>query len=420
MTKLNYYNFLKRGFKITLFALVLFSISFCFGFARDLELEYPAIPGEPEIAIPAPGISLAQLFKYIYHLLLGLGFVLAFSFIVYAGLLYLTSFGNPRLMNKAKTIISSALVGLLLLFGSYTVLSTIDPGLVLWGIRILELEPPKIKPVAIEDPEVPPGCHRIPLEESLETINDLQYRAFETMRTIEGIVFKQGYNPDDENHMERVLTGLVKNIHTKSEGCKCSPDCRYPFKAICFNPPGTSPACPAYCPPGMRPWCPDGFWDKDVPGLERKLTQVPQFIGLLEGFGHTLSQELRNDIIDRIEQGLPEREREVVIQGNVFTTIDPGGITGFISFLESELGDFTLEQKRQIRQLLGQSLSVQIGNLERILKELTEVQIEFDKYKKRVAHCRADLTRTAWVCAEAKDKGLLAKCRELDFYCCPL
>ena len=420
MFKLNYNNFLKTGLKIILFALVLFSVSFCFGFARDLELEYPAIPGEPEIAIPTPGISLAQLFKYIYHLLLGLGFVLAFSFIVYAGLLYLTSFGNPGLMNKAKTIISSALVGLLLLFGSYTVLSTIDPGLVLWGIRILELEPPKIKPVAIEDPEVPPGCHRIPLEESLETINDLQYRAFETMRTIEGIVFKQGYNPDDENHMERVLTGLVKEIRDDSKECTCyDAACALPIPATCFNPPLFSPACPAYCPPGEPICCPPEFWT-NKPLLERKLTQVPQFIGLLEGFGHTLSQELRNDIIDRIEQGLPEREREVVIQGNVFTTIDPGGITGFISFLESELGDFTLEQKRQIRQLLGQSLSVQIGNLERILKELTEVQIEFDKYKKRVAHCRADLTRTAWVCAEAKDKGLLAKCRKLDFYCCPL
>jgi len=55
---------------------------------------------------------------------------LAFAVIVWAGIKYTLSAGNPSAQGDAKSWIWSALMGLLLLAGAYLVLSTISPNLV--------------------------------------------------------------------------------------------------------------------------------------------------------------------------------------------------------------------------------------------------------------------------------------------------
>ena len=64
-----------------------------------------------------------------YTLALMLGGVLAFGAVVYGGVLYAASAGNPSQQSEGKEWIWSALIGLLLLAGAWLVLHTINPNL---------------------------------------------------------------------------------------------------------------------------------------------------------------------------------------------------------------------------------------------------------------------------------------------------
>jgi hypothetical protein len=71
-----------------------------------------------------------QFVKSFYDFALMIGGVLAFGAIVYGGVLYAASMGNPSRQSEGKEWIKSALLGLLLLAGAYLVLYTINPDLV--------------------------------------------------------------------------------------------------------------------------------------------------------------------------------------------------------------------------------------------------------------------------------------------------
>lgn len=82
---------------------------------------------------PAPAIASsvnpAQLVVDIYNIALSLGGFLAFGAIVWGAVQYSISAGNPSGQHEAKEWITQALVGLMLLFGAFMVLRTIDPKL---------------------------------------------------------------------------------------------------------------------------------------------------------------------------------------------------------------------------------------------------------------------------------------------------
>lgn len=61
---------------------------------------------------------------------LGVGAMVAFLVILYGGILYILSAGNPAKRTNAKEWITSAITGLLLLFTAYLILHTVDPCLV--------------------------------------------------------------------------------------------------------------------------------------------------------------------------------------------------------------------------------------------------------------------------------------------------
>jgi len=86
-----------------------------------------AIPGNFPTAgsTATPGAYIANF----YQLALMLGGVLALGAIVYGGVLYAISAGNPSKQTEGKEWIESALIGLLLLAGAYLVLYTINPNL---------------------------------------------------------------------------------------------------------------------------------------------------------------------------------------------------------------------------------------------------------------------------------------------------
>lgn len=86
-----------------------------------------SIPGQ---ATPAnAGSSPGAMVNNFYQFAIFIGGLLAFAVIVYAGVKYMASAGNPSGQSDAKEWIWSALLGLLLLAGAYMVLNVINPQL---------------------------------------------------------------------------------------------------------------------------------------------------------------------------------------------------------------------------------------------------------------------------------------------------
>lgn len=87
-------------------------------------------PVLPTIAGQGPPQTAAGLVKYIYIVSLVAGAILAFGILIWAGILYIISAGNPARQQEARAYIGSAVLGLLLLLGAYLILNTINPALV--------------------------------------------------------------------------------------------------------------------------------------------------------------------------------------------------------------------------------------------------------------------------------------------------
>lgn len=64
-----------------------------------------------------------------YTFALLVGGILAFGAVVYGGVLYMTSAGNPSGQHEGREWIESALLGLLLLAGAWLILNIVNPNL---------------------------------------------------------------------------------------------------------------------------------------------------------------------------------------------------------------------------------------------------------------------------------------------------
>lgn len=74
-------------------------------------------------------LGLPQQIGNFYAFALGIGGLLALGVLIFGGILYTTSAGNASRQDDAKQWITGALVGLLILFGSWFILNTINPEL---------------------------------------------------------------------------------------------------------------------------------------------------------------------------------------------------------------------------------------------------------------------------------------------------
>ena len=107
---------------------------------RALEVEYPSIDGfKPETVETEP----ANYVKYIFNFAILISGLIALGVLIYAGSAYLASAGNPEKTKDAKDQILSAFLGLIILLGSYLILTTINPQL-----RHFNFEP--LKPISLE------------------------------------------------------------------------------------------------------------------------------------------------------------------------------------------------------------------------------------------------------------------------------
>jgi len=93
----------------------------------------PNIPGTNANSTPGQFISA------LYTWSLSVGGLLALGAIVYGGIKYTLSAGNPSGQNEGKEWVKAALLGLFLLLGAYLILYTINPNMV--NLNLPSLQP---------------------------------------------------------------------------------------------------------------------------------------------------------------------------------------------------------------------------------------------------------------------------------------
>lgn len=107
-------------------------------FALALEISYPALP--------APGGSVTEIrtlpdyVRYIFIFAVAISGFIAFGALVWGGIRYLTSLGNPSKMADAQDQIVMAFLGVLIALGAFWLLNTINPQLVVLKFETTPLE----------------------------------------------------------------------------------------------------------------------------------------------------------------------------------------------------------------------------------------------------------------------------------------
>jgi hypothetical protein len=175
--------------------------------AYGIEINYPRLPGAipPQkftnnTSIP-PEKILSLYIKYIFVLVIWIGGLIAFGFLIYGGVLYLISSGNPNAVNSAREQMIAAFFGLLVLLSSYLILYTINPQII--SNKPLTLKPPQ----GIERPNIPsPEIN--PLNSSIDVELPLG-------RIIEGRIFET-YVPPDSDKIPR-MTRIKNNAGASAE-----------------------------------------------------------------------------------------------------------------------------------------------------------------------------------------------------------
>lgn len=108
----------------------IFALLVIFGMAGFVNAVGYEIPFPSAVEEAAAGEGIAGYVNRLYIYALGLVGLTALGAIIFGGILYTTSAGNPSLQGDAKKRITSALIGLGILLTSYLILYTINPDLV--------------------------------------------------------------------------------------------------------------------------------------------------------------------------------------------------------------------------------------------------------------------------------------------------
>lgn len=116
------------------------------------------LPVEFKLNVPIPGegiktvdIGIGRYIRGVYLFGLGFAALLAMGMIVFGGIIYIISRGNPSKITEAKEIIQGAIYGLLLLIGAYVILYNVNPNLV--GLNTLDIK--EVRPGSFFTPTLP-------------------------------------------------------------------------------------------------------------------------------------------------------------------------------------------------------------------------------------------------------------------------
>ncbi len=111
---------------------------------RPLEIKYPNLPTDIVSPPTTVDTGLPEYVRYVYYLIIAISGFFVVGALVYGGFRYLTSVGNPEATKDAKEQILAALIGGLILLGSWLILHTINPKLVDLNVSpIIPVVPPQ-------------------------------------------------------------------------------------------------------------------------------------------------------------------------------------------------------------------------------------------------------------------------------------
>ncbi|MDO8435853.1 MAG: pilin [bacterium] len=120
--------------KIFIISLVsfLFLLLGGFSFVQALEIQYPTINGWDPNTVTTN--ILPEYIRYIFAFSVAIAGFIAFGALVYGGIRYATSAGDPSKAKDGRDRISAGILGLVFLLSSYLILTTINPQLVILTI----------------------------------------------------------------------------------------------------------------------------------------------------------------------------------------------------------------------------------------------------------------------------------------------
>ena len=133
------------------------------------------IPGSTFVAgqaIPVSGNLIGQYISAIFEFFVVISAVLAVVMIMIAGILWLIAAGSSDKITKARKMIGNAIIGLTLSLATYTILSLINPNLVI--LKNINLTP--IERIELKEEELTP--EEMPENSELVSVSGLEYSVF--------------------------------------------------------------------------------------------------------------------------------------------------------------------------------------------------------------------------------------------------
>lgn len=245
--------------EILIFILFLLFFLFSANFAFALEIKYPKIPGvstpqqflkEIEEGTIEKEKALSLYVKYLFYLFLMIGGLVTLGSTIFGGVKYLISGGNVPAMKDARETISSGILGLVILFSSFLIITLINPQLTFFHLS-------ELKKVVFPEIEIPPPTEREPPI----------YFQVPVGKIIENAIDEEKLNYVKEVAIEAELASenlkiLTEDLKKLTEDCQCG-------TSKCGAPPKCSEiGCPkASCPEEL---------------IEEKIEEIEQAIETLE------------------------------------------------------------------------------------------------------------------------------------------
>jgi len=215
---------------VIIFSLVSLFLVFSFAIAQEKELEvkYPKIFGLE------PGPGLPEYTRYVFSFVIMIAGLILVGVLIYAGLLCLTSAGQPVKLKECKDRIIAGFLGIIILLSGSIILYTISPQLLRFELPVLKpLEKKEVKP---PPPLKPEEAHLITLELPLGQMIDQgvwKKEKRESMLTL--IKENESFLEEGVKIKDQILESipdLAKYLKGLAEECKCEETtglCTKPF-----------------------------------------------------------------------------------------------------------------------------------------------------------------------------------------------
>ena len=317
----------KQSFKKLIGLLFLFIFVFQTSYVFALELKYPKVPGsqtpqEIQEKIKSGEISggeaLPLYIKYVFNLSLIIITIICLSVIIYGGVLWLLSPASPSLKKTAQQWMTSGILGFLIIFLSYFVLSKISPQFVSFP----EPEKEKISLPTQKKATFPFATSTYFMVPTGKLIEEILENIEENLQKNGGIMkaLKKDISIKSEN-----LQKALKSLEGAASKCNCGEgNCHAGFH---FN----LAEMTCYCEPYQDQPCKIECSEETLTQIGSKVVEVKRAMADIEGARIKLAGLQMPIIIDYLQI-----KKAAMLMGLTEDLIDYGEFDVLKQYLESE------------------------------------------------------------------------------------